>query len=118
MLDTSNCQEYYDQVLAWAKENNLWDNEEANSDLKSRLEWLGEYADHDKNGRTKCVLFEDWAPYSFSFTMYVRDSPEEEYRYWFNGGLILHGAGSSGVGAPEFSVRIGDASRAGWSVHT
>jgi hypothetical protein len=35
----------------------------------------------------------------------------------FNGGLIFHPAGSTGV-TGELSVRLGDCSKAGWMVHT
>lgn len=44
--------------------------------------------------------------------------PARNWRFWFNGGLIFHGAGDSGVGAPTFSVRLGNCSRAGWSVNS
>jgi hypothetical protein len=67
-------------------------------------------------------------PHSFTFMMEKRlDVPAEEkmdvsgsykYVYWFNGGLIYHGAGQSGVDLPQLCVRSGDTSRDGWSVNT
>lgn len=42
---------------------------------------------------------------------------EENYDRWLNGGLIFYGDGDSGVGGPQFSVRIGS-TEAGWSINT
>lgn len=117
MINTDSCKDYFDQVVAWAKENGLWENPEAKLDLKSQLDYLDTYADDNRVGDTKCVLYADFAPQSFAFVMYTKGK-DGEYHYWFQGGLIFHGAGSSGAGAPELSVRLGDTSRAGWSVHT
>lgn len=83
--------------------------------LAEMLDYLDNYASHRD---TKCMLYKDYAPLSFAFTMQVRKSPEEDYEYWFNGGLIFFGPHETGVGDPQFSVRLGDTSEAGWSVHT
>jgi hypothetical protein len=40
------------------------------------------------------------------------------YTYWFEGGLIYHDPGESGVAPPTLCVRTGDTSTGGWSVHT
>ena len=86
--------------------------------LKDRLRYLDTYAEHDERGRTQCRLWSDSSPHSFYFVMNVRDQDTGEYRRWFNGGLIFHGAHDRGGdgGAPTFSVSLTPAS--GWSVHT
>ena len=38
-------------------------------------------------------------------------------KFWFNGGLIYHGKGDSGVGEPALAVRIGELDES-WSIHT
>lgn len=83
--------------------------------LTEMLAYLDTYANHRD---TRCVLFKDFAPLSFAFTMEVRKSPEEEYRQWFNGGLIFHGDhdGGGDGGDPTLSVNLNPME--GWSVHT
>lgn len=46
------------------------------------------------------------------------DPIQKEYKRWFNGGLIYYGPQENGVGDPQYSVRIGDTSQAGWSINT
>lgn len=105
---------YLDEVKASAAAKAIT----GNNSLQSRLDYLASYADHDDNGRTRCTLYKDFAPLSFEFVMEVRDSPDDEYRRWFNGGLIFHGAhdGFGSGGAPTFSVSLNPTD--GWSVHT
>lgn len=110
MLHIDN-QEHFDKVKAFAKRAGKFDQ------LKEKLDYLDTYADHENKGLTKCVLGYDFAPYSFSFLMMKRDAAGE-YRPWFNGGLIFYDAGDTGVGNPQFSVRIGDVSESGWSINT
>lgn len=141
MLWSSNefAKKHYENVVAWARSNGLLDK------LQRQLDYLDTYAEVTENGReigrTVCMLTPDgrvfgeneWAQPSFGFNLYslrpgvrrVVDprhlSPavlNQRYTLWFVGGLIFHGAGSSGVGAPEFAVRIGDCSEADWSIHT
>jgi hypothetical protein len=57
--------------------------------LAEELAWLADYACHGEEGKTRCTLYKDWAPYSYSFTMEIRDKDSGEYKYWFNGGLIF-----------------------------
>ena len=94
--------------------------------LQDRLNYLDGYAcrvDDGVNtatidyGRTKCLLFTDFAPYSFAFTM-QRSNANGDYEYWFNGGLIFHGPHDNGGdgGAPTFSVNLSP--EHGWSIHT
>jgi hypothetical protein len=118
MLDTSRCQEHFDKVLEFAKSRGLEDN------LQQRLDYLDNYANgpgctYDKaEGRdTRCVLMFDYAPHSFYFVMERRNSPDAEWKTWYNGGLILHEAGSSGAEFPVLSVRM-DSSTTSYEIHT
>ena len=85
--------------------------------LKDQLRNLDTYAEHDERGRTRCVLWDDFAPHSFFFEMSVKDR-EGEFRHWFNGGLIFHGShdGGGNGGAPTFSVNL--TPQSGWRMHT
>lgn len=96
--------------------------------LKDQLRYLGSYAEHDNDGKTRCRLYADFAPQSFYFWMdlhrdHVRDPSavefdEDGFTPWFNGGLIFHGSHDNGGdgGAPTFSVNLTPTD--GWSVHT
>lgn len=99
------CEEYFEKVVAWAKENNIYD------DLKKNLDFLDDYAGRDK---TECLLFKDFAPYSFYFLM-MKDG-----KTWFNGGMIFHSAhdGGGDGGAPTFSVCVNPDTKPHWQVHT
>ena len=105
---------YLDEVKASPQAQAI----EGSASLQKMLDYLASYADHDENGRTRCVLYRDFAPLSFAFTMEVRKSPEDEYEYWFNGGLIFHGPHDNGGdgGFPTLSVNLNPTD--GWSVHT
>lgn len=110
MIEVSD-QEYFDKVKNFAESVGKWDN------LKERLDYLNTYADHENEGLTKCMLYRDFAPYSFEFVMMKRND-KGEYERWFNGGLIFHGAhdgGGDGSG-PTFSVCLTPTD--GWSIHT
>jgi len=92
-----------DEVKKFAKENGKLEQ------LESMLERLG-------NFRGRCLLFTDFAPMSFAFTVQVEKNGEWEYL--FNGGLIYHGShdgGGSGA-APTYSVCVSPVD--GWSIHT
>jgi hypothetical protein len=85
--------------------------------LEKELGYLGNYAQHD--GReTRCLLYKDFAPLSFAFTMEVRSPENPEWARWFNGGLIFHGEvdGYGSGKAPTYSVTLNPTD--GWSVHT
>lgn len=115
MLDISECSEYVAQVKDFARSIDKLDQ------LEKELEYLNSYAcrlDDDKLDleKTRCVLYKDWATHSFGFMMMVRDK-NGEYKNWFNGGLIFYQAGDTGVGGPQYSVRL-DNSTTGWSIHT
>ena len=86
--------------------------------LEQQLTYLASYACHTDPEHTRCDLYKDFAPLSFSFTMYRRESPDAGYQRWFNGGPIFHGphdAGGSGE-APTFAVCL--TPEDGWSIHT
>lgn len=125
MIDYSKLPEgYMESVRAFAKERGI------EAKLQERLDYLDTYACRFDDGegnegvdreRTKCVLYKDFAPYSFEFVMLkVKDSGGTrllEPWMWFNGGLIYHGQGSSGAEFPELSVRLGDTDE-DWGIHT
>lgn len=121
------------------------DNTGLRENLDRSLEYLNGYACHLDDPeladptRTVVLLTPDYGVFgkrenatpSFSFVIRSRKkdapkrAPEEiteevtrnEYEFWFNGGLLFYGAGDSGVGGPNFSVRL-NAEKAGWSIHT
>lgn len=111
MIEHHN-RDYFEQVKDFAEQTGQWDQ------LKEKLDYLNTYADHERKGLTKCVLYKDFAPYSFEFCMLRKDMETGEYRRWFNGGLIYHGDHDNGGdgSAPTFSVNLNPVS--GWSIHT
>ena len=58
-------------------------------------------------------LLRESSPYSF-YLHWMRTETER----WFEGGMIYYRQDESGVGGPQFSVRIGDNLKEGWSIHT
>ena len=82
-------------------------------ELEERLDYLRDYSPEE----TRCLLYKDFAPMSFYFQMQTMNK-EDVWQNWFNGGLIFYGPGDTGVGAPQFSVRIGEDLSCGWSIHT
>lgn len=112
MLDiVESVQEYFDGVKAYAEEIGLKDN------LQKSLDYLNTYAEHGDRGKTRCKLFQDFAPHSFQFTMELRRE-DGEYRTWFFGGCIFHGPHDGhGSGAfPTLSVTLNHCH--GWQIHT
>lgn len=61
--------------------------------------------------KLKTTLFPDFAPHSFFFIL------EDAKGVVMNGGLIYFGPGDTGIGGPQYSVRLGETTE-GWSVHT
>lgn len=80
--------------------------------LQEKLDYLGDYGLME----TKCVLQPDFAPHSLNFTLLRKE--DDEWKYWFNGGLVFHGShdGYGGGGGPTFSTCLEPTD--GWSVHT
>lgn len=90
--------------------------------LRDNLRFLRDYACYLPNDEldrklTRCELHPDFALLSFDIVMYRRDA-NGDYKFWFNGGLILHGVqGTTSDGsAPTFSVSLSN--KPGWSIHT
>lgn len=83
--------------------------------LQSQLDYLANYANHGTYGEVECHLGYDFAPLSFSFVMKTRKEGEN-WKYWFNGGLIFH----PGKMGPDksFSVELVGSDEPHWSVHT
>lgn len=81
--------------------------------LQEQLDYLANYSARE----TRCLLFTDFAPHSFQFTMEVKNG-EGEWEHWFFGGLIFHGPhdGHGSGSAPTYSVTLTPTT--GWSVHT
>jgi len=102
--------EHFKNVVRFAKKTNQLDS------LKSKLLYLHTYAEHGDKGKTRCVLYKDFAPQSFAFTMTIRK--DDGYEHWFHGGFIYHGTHDNGGdgGAPTFSVNL--TPEFGWSIHT
>lgn len=86
--------------------------------LQENLDYLGSYA-CNSGRQTRCLLYPDFAPESFFFRMELKqeNEPDTEYKPWFVGGCIYFGTHDTGVGAPQFSVRL-DTGKSGWSIHT
>jgi hypothetical protein len=102
------CPEHLAAVRAFA--DSLGD--EARQDLERRLAYLGAYG----STPTVCRLFQDFAPHSFRFSMFRREG--DALVFWFDGGLIYHGPGSSGGAFPTLAVTVDENPRPRWSVHT
>lgn len=109
MLKVQN-QDYFNKVKLFAEKRGLAEQ------LQNKLDYLDTYAEHGDRGATICYLYSDFAPQSFEFEMMKRND-KGDYEHWFSGGLIYFGSGDTGVGAPQFSVRIGNTNE-GWSIHT
>jgi hypothetical protein len=115
--------EYFDAVVAFAKQRKLYEPEARAVDgaqyLQDKLVYLGGYAGVEN---TECELYPD-SPHSFGFSLYLvrnRNTGERlpERRFWFSGGLLYHGPEDgfgSGAG-PTHAVTLN--ATLGWSVHT
>jgi hypothetical protein len=114
-----SCTDYFAEVVKFAAEV------DAVGELLSALTRLSDYAKGNEEIETQCVIYRDFAPYSFAFLMKRREvaSDDPEYKPWFNGGLIYSGPGlpSDGCG-PSFTVSLDDDAASGrthkWSTHT
>ena len=111
MLDIQ-CEEYLAEVRKKADELKLRES------LEGKLAYLDTFAEETgrERGHTRCRLWADSAPLSFYFVMEVKDATGE-YKRWFNGGCIFYGSQDSGVGAPQFSVRM-QTGKSGWEINT
>lgn len=84
------------------------------SNLQQALDYLDRYSGE---GRTRCTLYKDFAPFSFEFLM-ERKKEDGEFEPWFNGGIVWHGPedGYGSGAAPALSVTLEPTH--GWSIHT
>jgi hypothetical protein len=107
---------YFDEVVAFAKKVGLSEkkNEDDNSSLKSRLDYLDHYGGDDN---TRVHLGRDFAPYSFSFVI-ERKSAAGDWRCLFEGGLLFHGAHDGGGNGSAPALAVCMTPTTGWSVHT
>lgn len=100
------CEEHLAATRKWADEHDL------RRKLEEQLDYLDNYAGRDV---TRCRLMTDHAPHSFFFIM--QRLADGTWHDWFSGACVWYGTGENGVGAPQFSVRLGDL-EAGWSINT
>ena len=115
-LGNQDAQQQYRQAVRHARRCGLYDQ------WRETIRYLATYAngpgcryDRALGMNTKCVLWPDFAPYSFQVVMYHLD--EAGWQPWFNGGLIFQSpAIPANGGAPSFTVSLD--SRAGWHLHT
>lgn len=106
------CESYFDTVVEFAERNRIV------HQLAKTLEYLDKYAENGVRGKTRCDLYYDFAPHSFSFVM-KRRNEDGSYIDWFNGGCILHGVGDTGVDYPNYSVTLSPPQHEPeWQVHT
>ena len=104
------CLDHLDKVREFAKSTGR------SRQLEEQLDYLAGYACHKSPQDTRCLLYPDFAPYSFYFVMERKE--KDQYRRWFVGGVIFHGPhdhGGTGE-APTFSVCLEPTD--GWSIHT
>ena len=114
MLDHSACKEYYEEVIAFAKNAGMYEGSDPDAQyLNKRLQYLNNYGGSPT--ATRCRLFKDFAPYSFGFI--IEKERDGEWHTWFNGGLIFFGHPSQGDGGgPQFCVQL--TPTVGWSINT
>lgn len=94
-----NCQERYNEALAYAE--TLGD-----STLKECLDKLKRWEDARLAEGYEMVLYNDFAPYSMGFTLLRPDGTKH-----LSGGLIFHGN-------PDQSRSITSDNTIGWQTHT
>ena len=101
-------------ALSFATARNLlWD--DPNSRVRLSLGDGLKYLNANDDIRRAVVLSGKDGQYGFSLSAYVWRSSAWAHSY--NGGLLYYGSGDSGVGGPNFSVRIGSVAE-GWNIHT
>ena len=107
-------QAYVDEVKKFAEESGRA------SQLREKLNVLAQFGcprDGKDPEQCICTLSRDFAPHSFSWVV-ERRQKDGTYKYWINGGLILHGAHVNGGdgGLPTLSVNLTPAD--GWEIHS
>lgn len=110
-----HCKEHLAKVRKFAKKV------EAADKLQKQLDYLANYACQKDPRKTICDLIQDFAPYSFRFTMRRMRADEGGYDDWFEGGLLYSGPRQLLDGSfPALSVSLDpdDGKTHNWSVHT
>lgn len=110
--------EYFGGVMTQAVKLGL-----INQFLK-QLQWLSEYAnrpgcmyDCEDGKNTRCKLFKDFAPLSFTFSI-EKTTDNVNWEHWFNGGLIYQGPSCPADGSfPSLTVSL-NSTKHGWFAHT
>jgi hypothetical protein len=105
------CPEHLEAVRAFADRLGP----DARQDLEAQLAYLAGYGGE---GASVCRLAKDFAPHSFRFTLLRPRPAGGPPVFWFDGGLIYHGPGSSGGQYPTLAVDVSGDPRPHWSVHT
>lgn len=108
MLDTSRVEARLSAAKAHADTLGL------RAQLDKQLDYLATYA-HPKE--TRCTLFHDHAPHSFSFQLEMKGA-DGEWHSLFSGGLIYHGPhdGHGSGEAPALAITL--TPEHGWTIHT
>lgn len=91
-------QEYYDEVVQYAKSIN-------DTSLKNCLDRLKQW-ENNPNRPCEIEIYSDWAPYSFGFTQRYSDGSTG-----IIGGLLYHGS-------PDESFAVQLIPSKGWQIHT
>lgn len=96
--------------------------------LLQKLHYLDTYAnslggtyDQEQGKNTRCTLYADHAPLSFEFSMEYKPACCEDFKHWFNGGVIYHGPVPENVenaDRPTFTVDVSSDPLPHWGVHT
>lgn len=113
IIEQENVVEQLQDAVAFAAKVGALD------ELVSQLHYLSNYGGGE--GGIRCVLFPDFAPMSFRFSM--EKMAAEVWEPWFHGGLLYSGPGVNSDGNfPSLSVSLDPDCASGqvhkWSVHT
>lgn len=109
--------EYFKSVVAYAKSlgGESWES------FKNRMKQIANNGDSKSNYNQWGVvthLYKDFAPYSFEFARIATKGKFKNNPLLLNGGVICHGANSSGIGMPEMSVTLSPQPFVNWQIHT
>lgn len=110
------CKERLEQARAFA--------DGLGPDVRAQLEDKLSYLERYRDGTCLCDLYTDFAPHSFGFTIYGPVKENGKRDHWLTGGLIFYQPSDTGVGGPQFSVRLGagkgrlSPERPHWEIHT
>lgn len=83
------------------------------ANFEQQLKYLEGYG----GSSNRVTLYKDGRR-NFYFQIERKIPEEDEWEVILEGGLIYYGKGDTGVGAPQFSVRLGNEDREEWRVNT